>query len=48
MLDEFPSTNPLYLGQVRISIDQEQFLDAIGSSMITRGGHDAIGRTACH
>ncbi|MBA2678696.1 MAG: hypothetical protein H0U76_09935 [Ktedonobacteraceae bacterium] len=35
MLDEFPSTNPLYLGQVRISIDQEQFLDAIGYGLLS-------------
>ncbi len=34
MLDQFSSTRPLYLGRVRISIDNEEFLDAIGYGLL--------------
>jgi hypothetical protein len=35
MLDQFSSTNPLYLGHVHISIDHEEFLDAIGYGLMS-------------
>lgn len=35
MLDQFSSTTPLYLGEVRIRIDHDEFLDAIGYGLVS-------------